>query len=141
MSNELIRSNVLFHNDHTGELTIVNLDSEAYIAEDCFPDELDVLPAEDLADLDNGALQDALDNDQNSAAHNVAEIVAESAQTTNSEMTVLLWKKETHAYASIGMQIEDVVTWTKTSLNRCVTNGWAASSLIAESGGTKYALG
>ena len=85
MSNELIRSDVLFHNDHTGELTIVNLDSEAYIAEDCFPDELDVLPAEYLADLDNGALLDALDNDQISAAHNLAEIVAESVQPRNSE--------------------------------------------------------
>lgn len=46
---------------------------------------MDVLPAEDLSDLDNGALLDALDNDQNSAAHNLAEIVAESAPTTNSE--------------------------------------------------------
>lgn len=34
MSYELIRSDVQFHNDNTGELTTVNLDSEAYIAED-----------------------------------------------------------------------------------------------------------
>ncbi|KAJ7369645.1 hypothetical protein OS493_037328 [Desmophyllum pertusum] len=85
MSNELIRSNVLFQNDHTGELTIVNLDSEAYIAQDCFPDELNVLHAEDLADLDNGVLLDALDNGQISVAHNLAEIVAESAQASNIE--------------------------------------------------------
>lgn len=63
MSNELIRSNVLFYNDYIGEFIIVNFDLEVYIIEDCFFDELDVLFVEDLVDLDNGVLLDVLDND------------------------------------------------------------------------------
>ena len=57
-------ANVIYKNQRTGELTILNSPTKAYVSEKtAFPDETYVTPFEELFDLDNNILLNSLEQE------------------------------------------------------------------------------
>ncbi|KAL9977288.1 hypothetical protein ACROYT_G014677 [Oculina patagonica] len=78
MIDSLVKANVLFKHQHSGDITILNGGTAAYITNENAPDELDVLSMEELVDLENGILLEHIDASRSSTTQTLTEIIAEN---------------------------------------------------------------
>ena len=78
-------ADVIYKNQRTGELTILNSPTKAYVSEKtAFPDETYVTPFEELFDLDNNILLNSLEQ-ENSNRFELAGIIAQTSSEKDPE--------------------------------------------------------
>lgn len=77
MTDSLVKANILFQHQHSGNITVLNSGTTAYITNKNTPDELDVLSVEELVDLENGILLEHIDASRSSATQSLTEVIAE----------------------------------------------------------------
>ena len=79
-------ANVVYQNQRTGEITMLNSASSAFVSNTTFfPDEENMATFEELFDLDNNILLDNLQKDSTTTTEQIAEIIADARGTEEKE--------------------------------------------------------
>lgn len=79
-------ANVVYQNQRTGEITIMNAASSAFASDkSVFPDEQNIVTFEELFDLDNDILLSSLQKESTVTVEGIAEIIADSQKGTEKE--------------------------------------------------------
>ena len=85
----LREANIVYKNPKTGELTFLNTATEAYISEkDLFPDELSVVSAGELFDLENEILLDNINSTDVAEIDGLTGIIADEMRSEQSEIII-----------------------------------------------------
>ena len=75
-------ANVVYQNQRTGEITMLNSASSVFVSNTTFfPDEENMATFEELFDLDNNILLDNLQKDSTTTIEQIAEIIADARGT------------------------------------------------------------